>query len=59
MSEWKKYKLGELGQVFTGNIPSSKYPDAERNLFEKGITELKNRVLPANSMLVTCIGSDM
>ena len=32
---------------------------ADRNLSDKGINKLKNRVLPANSLLVTCIGSDM
>jgi type I restriction enzyme S subunit len=32
---------------------------AERNLSLKGISKLSNRVLPINSLLVTCIGSDM
>ena len=32
---------------------------ADRNLSDKGINKLKSRVLPANSILVTCIGSDM
>jgi type I restriction enzyme S subunit len=32
---------------------------AERNLSENGINRLKNKILPANSILVTCIGSDM
>jgi type I restriction enzyme S subunit len=32
---------------------------ADRNLSDKGINKLKSRVLPANSLLVTCIGSDM
>jgi len=27
MSEWKEYKLKELGRVVTGNTPSSKFPD--------------------------------
>ena len=32
---------------------------ADRNLSDKGVNKLKSRVLPANSILVTCIGSDM
>jgi type I restriction enzyme S subunit len=32
---------------------------AARNLSEKGISKLKSRVLPKDSLLVTCIGSDM
>lgn len=32
---------------------------ADRNLSDLGINKLKSRVLPANSLLVTCIGSDM
>jgi len=32
---------------------------ADRYLSDKGIAKLKSRVLPANSILVTCIGSDM
>jgi type I restriction enzyme S subunit len=32
---------------------------ADRMLSQKGIDKLMNRVLPANSVLVTCIGSDM
>jgi type I restriction enzyme S subunit len=31
----------------------------ERSLSEKGVLKLKNKILPANSVLVTCIGSDM
>jgi len=27
MSEWKEYRLGELGKVITGTTPSSKFPD--------------------------------
>lgn len=26
-SEWKEYKLGEIGKVITGKTPSSKFPD--------------------------------
>lgn len=32
---------------------------ADRYLSERGISKLQNRVLPVNSVLVTCIGSDM
>lgn len=82
MSDWKEYKLHQLGIVVTGNTPSSKFPEefgtempfvtptdyknynkwisfAARNLSEKGISKLKSRVLPKDSLLVTCIGSDM
>jgi len=82
MSEWKEYKLNELGKVVTGNTPSSKFPEefgdempfvtptdyknynkwisfADRNLSKQGIEKLKSRLLPENSILVTCIGSDM
>ena len=33
--------------------------DSERYLSNAGINKLKNKVLPENSVLVTCIGSDM
>lgn len=33
--------------------------DSERRLSTVGISRLKNKVLPENSVLVTCIGSDM
>jgi len=82
MSEWKEYKLGDLGLVITGKTPSKNNPedwgndmpfvtpsdyknygknakDADRNLSQSGINRLKGKVLPANSILVTCIGSDM
>lgn len=32
---------------------------AERNISQLGINRLKGKVLPSNSILVTCIGSDM
>ncbi len=32
---------------------------SERNLSSDGIARLKNKVLPENSIMVTCIGSDM
>jgi type I restriction enzyme S subunit len=32
---------------------------SERNLSEDGISRLQNKVLPKNSIMVTCIGSDM
>lgn len=32
---------------------------AERSLSNEGVLKLKNRLLPAKSLLVTCIGSDM
>ncbi len=82
MSEWKGFKISELGRVVTGTTPSSKFPEefgndmpfvtpsdykdynkwvvaADRYLSKKGIDKLNGRVLPKNSLLVTCIGSDM
>jgi len=32
---------------------------SERNLSKDGITRLQNKILPENSIMVTCIGSDM
>ncbi|AQX49239.1 restriction endonuclease subunit S [Elizabethkingia anophelis] len=32
---------------------------ADRNLSKTGLDRLKNKILPTNSILVTCIGSDM
>jgi len=82
MSEWKEYRIKDLGFVVTGKTPSSNFPDefgsempfvtptdyknfrkwvykADRYLSTKGIEKLKTKVLPKNSLLVTCIGSDM
>ncbi len=82
MTEWKEYKLGEIGTVITGKTPSVRNPedwgdnmlfitpsdyrnylkyatDSERKLSKVGIDRLEKKILPANSILVTCIGSDM
>lgn len=82
MSEWKEYKLGELGTVITGKTPSAHNPEdwgdnmlfitpsdyrnyrkyatnSERKLSKVGMDRLEKKILPANSILVTCIGSDM
>ncbi len=82
MSEWKEYKIKQLGTVITGSTPSRRFPkdfgdelpfvtpsdyknynkwiySAERNLSSNGIKKLETRLLPQNSLLVTCIGSDM
>lgn len=82
MSEWKEYKLGEIGAVITGNTPSSKNPEdwgdemlfvtpsdyknylkyancSDRKLSSTGFNRLNKKILPPNSLLVTCIGSDM
>ncbi|MBS1640665.1 MAG: restriction endonuclease subunit S [Bacteroidetes bacterium] len=82
MSEWKEYKIKDLGTVITGTTPSSKFPEdfgnevmfvtpsdyknytkninqTERYLSQIGVKKLSNRVLPINSIMVTCIGSDM
>ena len=82
MPPFKKYKLGELGEVITGKTPASKFPQhfgnyipfitpsdfgtyiksaesAERYISKEGVEAHKNKILPENSVLVTCIGSDM
>ena len=82
MTEWKEYKLGEIGTVITGRTPSARNPEdwgdnmlfitpsdyrnyrkyatnSERKLSKVGIKRLEKKILPANSILVTCIGSDM
>ncbi len=82
MTNWKEYKLGELGEVITGKTPSSKNPeqwgydmpfvtptdfdaynknitDSIRYLSKEGVKAFKKKVLPKNSVIVTCIGSQM
>lgn len=82
MTEWKEYKLGEIGTVITGKTPSACNPEdwgdnmlfitpsdyrnyrkcatnSERKLSKVGIDRLEKKIIPANSILVTCIGSDM
>ena len=82
MSEWKEYRLGDLGTVITGKTPSAHNPEdwgdnmlfitpsdyrnyrkyatnSERKLSKVGMDRLEKKILPANSILVTCIGSDM
>ena len=82
MTEWKEYKLGEIGTVITGKTPSARNPEdwgdnmlfitpsdyrnyrkyatnSERKLSKVGIDRFEKKILPANSILVTCIGSDM
>lgn len=81
-NNWKTYKIKELGEVVTGNTPSSKNPKdfgemlpfvtpsdfklynktiytSNRYLSTEGINRLKSKILPENSIIVTCIGSDM
>jgi len=81
MSEWKEYKISNIGKVVTGKTPrtsisdnygstipflspsddmESKYvPTTARCLTEKGLSEVKNCLIPKNSICVSCIGSDM
>ena len=81
-SNWKTYKLVQIGQVITGKTPSSKNPEdfgedyafvtpsdfgdyhksinvSKRYLSKIGVNRLKKKLLPSNSVIVTCIGSDM
>ena len=82
MSEWKEYKLGEIGEVITGKTPSKKNPEQWGNnmpfvtptdfdaynksilgsircLSEQGINAFQKKILPIDSVIVTCIGSQM
>ena len=81
MTEWKTYKLGDIGRIVTGktpktsilenyggNIPfltpsddlSGKHsPATAKTLTQQGLLEVKNCLLPANSVCVSCIGSDL
>jgi type I restriction enzyme S subunit len=82
MTNWKEYKLGEIGVVITGKTPSSKNPEqwgiempfvtptdfdtynknitsSIRYLSGAGIKAFENKVLPKDSIIVTCIGSQM
>lgn len=81
MSEWKEYRLGDIGRVVTGKTPRtsisdnyggdipflspsddmvSKYvPTTARCLTQKGLAEVKNCLIPKESICVSCIGSDM
>ncbi|MDA0061832.1 restriction endonuclease subunit S [Brachyspira hyodysenteriae] len=80
--DWQEVRLGDLGEIVTGNTPRTKNteyfgndynfvtPSDYKNLnkyishTERGISKLgenkfKNKMLPPNSIMVTCIGSDM
>jgi type I restriction enzyme S subunit len=82
MSDWKEYKISELGKVVTGKTPSSKNPEewgtlvafvtptdfdsynksiegSIRYLSERGANVFNSKLLPQNSVIVTCIGSQM
>ena len=82
MSEWKEYKISEIGKVITGKTPSSKNPEewgnivafvtptdfdsynksiegSIRYLSKKGTNVFYSKLLPINSVIVTCIGSQM
>lgn len=81
MSEWKEYKISNIGKVVTGKTPrtsisdnyggtipflspsddmeSKHVPTTARCLTEKGLSEVKNCLIPKNSICVSCIGSDM
>lgn len=82
MSEWKVYKISEIGKVVTGKTPSSKNPEewgtlvafvtptdfdsynksiegSIRYLSECGAKVFNTKLLPIDSVIVTCIGSQM
>jgi type I restriction enzyme S subunit len=80
-SEWKTFKLGEIGKVVTGKTPKTsnldnfggtvpfvtptdmdgrkKISSTARYLTESGVLSVKNSFIPAGSIMVSCIGSDM
>ncbi|EPD7817156.1 restriction endonuclease subunit S, partial [Escherichia coli] len=81
MSNLKRFKFSEFGEVITGKTPSSAHPEdwgndipfitpsdsfeqkyinsTQRYLSSEGVIKLKGKLLPENSVLVTCIGSAM
>jgi len=82
MSQWKEYKLGEIGKIITGTTPQTKNPEnyggfmlfvtptdfdaynktinnSIRSISEIAVKKLKNRIIPKDSVIVTCIGSQM
>lgn len=81
MSEWKEYRIEDIGRVVTGKTPrtsisdnyggdipflspsddmvSKHVPTTAKHLTQKGLTEVKNCLLPKGSICVSCIGSDM
>lgn len=80
-SNWKEYKIADLGEIKTGktpktsiqenyggNIPfltpsddmSVKYvKETVKKITESGLKEVKSCLLPAGSICVSCIGSDL
>jgi type I restriction enzyme, S subunit len=80
-SEWRSYRLNEVGRIVTGKTPKGGYPElfdgavpfvtppdfagqkwisgTGRSLSEAGAISVRSSVIPARSVLVTCIGSDM
>lgn len=80
-SDWKEYKIADLGEIKTGktpktsiqenyggNIPfltpsddmSVKYvKETVKKITESGLKEVKSCLLPAGSICVRCIGSDL
>ncbi|MBQ8542030.1 MAG: restriction endonuclease subunit S [Bacteroidaceae bacterium] len=81
MTEWKTYKIGDIGKIITGKTPktaiaenyggdipfltpsddlSSKFaPQTIKTLTQRGLSEVKNCLLPTNAICVSCIGSDL
>ncbi|MDP2869521.1 restriction endonuclease subunit S [Methyloversatilis sp.] len=80
-SEWRSYRLEEVGRIVTGKTPKSGVSTFEgtdvpfispldfsgdkwinrsvRAISEVGAQAVKGCIIPARSVLVTCIGSDM
>lgn len=82
MTDWKEYKIKEIGEIITGKTPSSKNPEqwgheipfvtptdfdsynknitaSIRYLSSEGVVAFQKKVLPEDSIIVTCIGSQM
>ena len=56
----KKYKIGELGSVFTGNTSSKRnneFYESDDIMFIKPDILKKARIIPKGSLLVSCIGN--
>ncbi len=80
-SNWKEYKIADLGEIKTGKTPKTsiqenyggnipfltpsddmfvKYvKETVKKITESGLKEVKSCLLPAGSICVSCIGSDL
>ena len=80
-SNWKEYKIADLGEIKTGKTPKTSIQEnyggnipfltpsddmsvryvkeTVKKITESGLKEVKSCLLPAGSICVSCIGSDL